>query len=107
MKREEPKNVVVRLFKPQQKIVSFSGVKTALIQEMKNPNEAPAISGNKSDTVQISIEIEKLESLFNQGELCANDFRCLNCESKKCIWNLCLKSCAKRIECNLECLGKV
>ena len=54
------------------------------------------------NTVQIEIGIEKLESLFNKGDLCAADIRCLNCESKKCIWNLCLTSCARRMECKLE-----
>ena len=53
------------------------------------------------NTVQIEIGIEKLESLFSKGQLCASDFRCLNCESKKCIWNLCLTSCAKRMQCKL------
>lgn len=58
------------------------------------------------NAVQIEIGIEKLESLFSKGQLCTTDFRCLNCESKKCIWNLCLTSCAKRMQCkltNFEC----
>ncbi len=46
--------------------------------------------------VQLEVGIEKLESLFAKGELCAADIRCLNCDSKKSIWNLCLKSCARR-----------
>jgi hypothetical protein len=66
-----------------------------------NPNEDLSMSGENQDTVQIEIGVEKLESLFNKGELCVFDFRCLNCESKKCIWNLCLTSCAKRMHCNL------
>lgn len=59
------------------------------------------MNSEKQNVVQIEIGIEKLESLFNDGELCAADFRCLNCVSKKCVWNLCLTSCAKRMRCNL------
>ena len=59
------------------------------------------MSGENQDVVQIEIGIEKLESLFNKGEVCATDFRCMNCESKKCIWNLCLTSCARRMQCDL------
>ena len=51
--------------------------------------------------VQLEISIEKLESLFDRGELCAAEVRCLNCESKKLIWDLCLRSCVKRKLCNL------
>jgi len=54
----------------------------------------------KQGVIQLEISIEKLESLFNKGELCAAEINCLNYESKKCIWNLCLSSCAKRMLCN-------
>ena len=53
--------------------------------------------------VQLEIGIDKIESLFNQGDLCASDIRCLNCESKKCIWNLCLSLCAKKMTCSIAC----
>lgn len=53
------------------------------------------MSSENQDVVQIEIEVEKLELLFNKGELCAYDFRCLNCKSKKYIWSLCLTSCAR------------
>ncbi len=45
------------------------------------------------DVVQLEIGIDKLESLFSRGELCATDIRCLNGESKKYLWKLCLSSC--------------
>ena len=41
-----------------------------------NLNEALPMSGENQDVVQIEIGIEKLESLFNKGEVCATDFRC-------------------------------
>lgn len=50
--------------------------------------------------VQLEIEIEKLEFLFSNGDLCAADFRCLNFESKNLVRNLCLKSCANKIRCH-------
>lgn len=50
------------------------------------------------EVVQLEIKIEKLEALFNKGELNAVDVRCLNCISKKCLWNLCLRTCAKRMQ---------
>jgi hypothetical protein len=51
--------------------------------------------------VQLEIGLDRLESLFNQGELCAADVRCLNCASRVCIWNLCLTVCARRMQCNI------
>ena len=60
------------------------------------------MNGENQQTVQIEIGVAMLEALFNKGELCAFDIRCLNCESKQCIWNLCLTSCAKRMRCNLS-----
>ena len=59
------------------------------------------MNSKNQDVVQIEMSVEKLESLFNKGELCATDFRCLNCESKAFIWNLCLTSCARRMQGNL------
>lgn len=53
---------------------------------------------SNQDLVQLEISVKKLESLFNSGDLCAADIRCLNCTSKTCIWNLCLTSCAKRMQ---------
>lgn len=56
-------------------------------------------NSEEQDVVQLEIGIDKIESLFNKGELCAAEISCLNCESKKCIWNLCLSLCAKRMAC--------
>ena len=51
--------------------------------------------------VQLEIGLDRLEALFNKGELCAADVRCLNCTSKTCVWNLCLAVCARRMHCSL------
>jgi len=71
-----------------------------MLRHSKLNGETRVLSENQN-VVQIEIGIDKLESLFNKGQLCATDFRCLNCESKKCIWDLCLASCAKRMQCEL------
>ncbi len=49
--------------------------------------------GEDRDLVQLEINIDKLESLFSKGELCATEVRCLNGKSKKTLWQLCLSSC--------------
>jgi hypothetical protein len=55
----------------------------------------------QQDVVQLEIGLDKLEALFNKGELCAADVRCLNGTSKRCIRNLCLTMCARRMQCNI------
>lgn len=49
-------------------------------------------------TIQIEIDKDKLMHLFEQGVLCAADFRCLNSESKQEVSKLCLTSCSKRLQ---------
>ena len=51
--------------------------------------------------LQIEIGADKLELLFNKGELCAAEIRCLNAESKQSLWRLCLSSCSKRMQANI------
>ena len=49
-------------------------------------------------TIQIEIDQDKLMHLFEQGVLCAADFRCLNSESKQQVTKLCLTNCSKRLQ---------
>ncbi|WP_166739390.1 hypothetical protein [Psychromonas algicola] len=49
-------------------------------------------------TIQIEIDQDKLTHLFEQGVLCAADFRCLNSESKKQVTQLCLTNCSKHLQ---------
>ncbi len=49
-------------------------------------------------TIQIEIDKDKLMHLFEQGVLCAADFRCLTTESKQQVSQLCLTSCSKRLQ---------
>jgi len=52
----------------------------------------------KSVTIQLEIDKNKLLKLFEQGVICAADFRCLNPTSKQHVMQLCLKNCAKRLQ---------
>ncbi len=55
------------------------------------------MSDEKQRVIQLEISLEKLETLFSHGELCANDIRCLNPGAQRDIWALCLSACAKRL----------
>lgn len=48
--------------------------------------------------IQLEIDKDKLMHLFEQGVLCAADFRCLTSESKQQVTQLCLTNCAKRLQ---------
>ena len=65
---------------------------------MDKPNNIKS-SCQLTDTVQIEVPVAKLEELFRLGMLCAADLRSLNDVSKRCIWELCLTSCAKKLSC--------
>ena len=69
--------------------MEIKGMKREHLNKYSHPNGT-----KKMDTVQIQISLSKLESLFKKGELCAAEIRCLNCESKICIKDLCLATCA-------------
>lgn len=48
-----------------------------------------------SATKRLRLEIseERLKRLLAAGQVCAADFRCLDRESKQCLWRLCLETC--------------
>ena len=54
-----------------------------------------ATAGRKR--VRVEVTEETLNRLLTRGQVCAADFRCLDCKSKKCLWQLCLKSCTARV----------
>lgn len=72
-------------------------------------DDAPLVIGSSSTPliqnphtmVQLEIEAGKLEALISSGDLCVADLRCLNSESKTCVWRLCLASCTKKKQCQL------
>jgi len=49
----------------------------------------------KTRHVRVEISADKLRELVNMGALCAADMHCLDCESKQCVWRICLRSCIK------------
>jgi hypothetical protein len=46
--------------------------------------------------LRLEMSQEMLKRLLTAGEVCAADFRYLDCESKQCLWWLCLESCAMK-----------
>jgi len=44
--------------------------------------------------VRLEMSEKTLKCLLTAGQVCAADFHCLDCESKQCLWRLCLESCA-------------
>jgi hypothetical protein len=52
-----------------------------------------AMPNTPSTNLRIEIAEETLTRLITDGQVCAADLRCLDCESKQCLWRLCLKSC--------------
>jgi hypothetical protein len=47
--------------------------------------------------VRVKVDAKTLNRLLAAGQVCAADFRCLDCKSKKCIWQLCLLNCANKL----------
>jgi hypothetical protein len=56
------------------------------------------MQASRNNQIRVEIAEETLLRLLAGGQVCAADFRCLDCKSKQCLWNLCLKSCANRRE---------
>jgi hypothetical protein len=54
----------------------------------------------KGETKGLRVEISEntLKRLLLNNQVCAADLRCLDCISKKCLWRLCLESCAAKTE---------
>jgi len=47
----------------------------------------------KTEHVRLEIDAIRLRELLSAGVLCAADFRCLDCESRQCVWRSCLMNC--------------
>ena len=58
------------------------------------------------DCLRLEIGAETLLRLMASGQLCAADFRCLDCESKHCVWRLLLMSCKKTLHTDSGCGGR-
>jgi hypothetical protein len=53
---------------------------------------------NAEQRVRLEMSEKTLKSLLTAGQVCAADFRCLDGESKQCLWRLCLESCIATLE---------
>ena len=48
-------------------------------------------------SLRVEITEETLTRLLEGGQVCAADFCCLDCDSKQCLWRLCLESCVNNV----------
>ncbi len=65
--------------------------------------KSKTISYKTDQEVCMAIPVGKLAELIHKGELCAADFRCLDSQSKKQVWQLCLWCCKQRVHCDRQC----
>jgi len=59
------------------------------------PRQQQPNAQQKTGQVRLEISADKLLDLISTGALYATDVRCLDCESKQCVWRICLRSCIK------------
>lgn len=59
----------------------------------RHPNSADALS-----RIRVEIPAEKLFALIKSGQIHVEDLRCLDQESKRCIWRHCLNCCLRHSE---------
>lgn len=57
-----------------------------------------------NDKIRIEIDAQSLERMIDSGHLSASDMRCLDCNSKRCIWRMCLSICADKLNIPTECI---
>ena len=55
---------------------------------------------SNGENVRVEMAAGTLERLLSAGLVRAEDFRCLDYNSKQCLWRLCLKSCKDSIMTN-------
>ena len=56
------------------------------------------VNPRQAGWVRLELTVEVVARLLEQKQLCVADFRCLDCESKSCVWRMCLMNCAKNIK---------
>ncbi len=63
-----------------------------------NPNaQGRSIDTESVNVIRVEINVDKIGQLIREHQVCATDFRCLDCPSKACIRQLFLKACSKRL----------
>ncbi len=57
------------------------------------PAPAQELGGDPSaPRLRVEIAADKLLELLRARRICASELRCLDCESKTCLWRLCLNA---------------
>ncbi len=66
-----------------------------------------AVSNTAAVNARLRLEVsaQTLLRLLVGGQVCAADFRCLDCESKQCVWRILLMSCEKTLHAAAGCNG--
>lgn len=49
--------------------------------------------------IRLELDIDTVGRLLASGLLCAGDVRCLDCNSKHCVWKLCLQTLSRQLTC--------
>ncbi len=47
-----------------------------------------------SETIRVALSADTLRRLLDVNALCATEFHCLDCDSKRCVWKLLLSASA-------------
>lgn len=53
---------------------------------------------NNVENVRVELSVDHLRSLMQSGALTASDVHCLDCDSKKRIWKICLELVASQMK---------
>lgn len=70
-------------------------------KNVDKPGGAAFVDGH----LRLEVSVETLLRLPASRQLCAADFRCLDCESKQCVWRLLLMSCEETLNTKRGCNG--
>lgn len=62
-----------------------------------NTNDTTITPEKGNDWVRVQIPRTKVLELLKAGLICTSDMKCLDCDSKNCLWKLVLKASAYRM----------
>ncbi len=79
-------------------LTPLSGMNGGPPGNQKNPAEF-----SDDDSIRLEISEQTLQRLLSSGQLSAADFRCLDCTTKHCVWQLMARLCAQRMGCEGCC----
>lgn len=71
------------------------------------PKTEAVVSNTAAVNARLRLEVsaQTLLRLLVGGQVCAADFRCLDCKSKQCVWRILLMSCEKTLHTAAGCNG--